>query len=77
MTKSFNKFKKSIFPIFGGKKFLQIIRLSRTNCQNLGKLIIQFQEIDETNGRADGRMDRKTDIPYFIRSFWLPTGVQK
>ena len=84
MTKFFNILKKPcfwpIFPIFGQKNFfLENPALSRTlygflaSCQNLEKTNVQFQE----NTWTDGRMGRKTDIPYFIGPFRLPLGVQK
>ena len=77
MTKSFNKFKKSIFSILGGKKFLQIIRLSRTNCQNLGKTnnTIPRNWRDKRKSRwKDGQKDRHT---IFYKIFLANDGCPK
>ena len=67
----------SIFPIFGAQFFSpENLTLSCSTsygllvtCQNLEKLMIEFQE----NARTKGG----TDKPYFIGPFRLPPGVQK
>ena len=38
--------------------------------------MIQFQEIAWTEERAEGRKDGRTDKPYFIGPFRLPSGFQ-
>ena len=97
MTKFSNKLKKPCFlahfrpilPILGAKKiFLQNPALSRTTshgilapCENLEKLMTQFQENARTDGRKDGRMDGRMDgrtdgQTLFYRTLQVPQGVQ-
>ena len=68
------------FPNFWGKKIFWKIQLSCTTSYRFlasRKLMIQFQENTQTDGRTDRTTDR-TDRPYFIGPFWLPPGgVQK
>ena len=79
MTKFFNRLKKLCFwPIsgpfsnFGGKKnFPRNPALSRTisygilaPCQNIGKLMTQFQENARTDEMTEGRMEGQMDIFY-------------
>ena len=68
------------FPNFWGKKFFfWKIQLSCTTSYGFlasRKLMIQFQENTQTDGRTDRTTDR-TDRPYFIGPFWLPPGGSK
>ena len=80
MNKFSNKLKKtlflahfrSIFPIFGAKKFSWKIRLCHAqlhmgfshHAKIYKKLMMQFKENAWTDGRMEGREDRRMDRPY-------------
>ena len=83
MIKFSNKLKKiwfcpilALFPNVGTKKiFSQKIWLSRTASY---EFLAQCQISEKTNDTILKKcLDRRTDRPYFIGPFWLPSGVLK
>ena len=83
MIKFSNKLKKiwfcpilALFPNVGAKKiFSQKIWLSRTASN---EFLAPCQISEKTNDTILKKcLDRRTDRPYFIGPFWLPSGVLK